>query len=103
MPRSRGWSLLRASAIRSMVTSASIHSWHMPGTNDPSRITVGGTMRLPESGSVFVYWFGVQRGLHLFPPRRSSDVVVLNNHANQWIVLPSSSDVSLNRGYVLPA
>ena len=32
-----------------MPASASIHSWHMPGPNGPSRITVGGTTSQPAA------------------------------------------------------
>ena len=41
------WSLRRASATRSTSGSRSIHSWHMPGPNGPSRMTVGGTKFQP--------------------------------------------------------
>jgi len=35
--RSAALSWLRASAMTSTVSSDSIHSWHMPGPNGPSR------------------------------------------------------------------
>ncbi len=38
---------LRASAARSTVSSTCTHSWHMPGPNGPSRMTVGGTTSQP--------------------------------------------------------
>src|SRR5262249_14091547 len=49
MSRSSGWSRLRARATRSASASASIQSWHMPGPNGPSRITVGGTRCQPAA------------------------------------------------------
>src|ERR1035437_9943593 len=47
MSRSARLSALRARATRSTLVSASIHSWHMPGPNGPSRNTAGGTMFQP--------------------------------------------------------
>ena len=47
--RSPAWSLRRDSATRSTSGSRSIHSWHMPGPNGPSRITVGGTTFQPAA------------------------------------------------------
>ena len=43
------WSARRDSAMMSTSGSASIHSWHMPGPNGPSRITVGGTTSKPAA------------------------------------------------------
>src|SRR6185312_206711 len=40
---------LRARVTRSTDLSASIHSWHMPGPNGPSRYTVGGTRSQPAA------------------------------------------------------
>ncbi len=49
MSRSARLSALRDSATRSTAASASIHSWHMPGPNGPSRYTVGGTRFQPAA------------------------------------------------------
>ena len=52
VPQPIEWSVRRARATRSTVASASIHNWHMPGPNGPSRYTVGGTTSHPAASDI---------------------------------------------------